>query len=253
MNNDKIDFFVDNIKSIEDVLGYTFRDKSLLVEAFTRTSFINEAKGSGEKRQPNEVLEFFGDSVLSLIIVSLFIDECTERYEFGIRTKWSEGDFSNMKASLADKSNLSYSMKKLGLADYLLVGEGDRKLGITGEPSVMEDLFESIIGAIYIDCDKDISVVREVVYNILDMSRYTQPKQNPKGALQELCADKKHRYPQPRYVTLAESGPDHKKTFVRGVYIGDRLVASAEGKNQKLADLEAARLALDVLLAEDKA
>lgn len=255
MSEDKIKSFYDNIEKIESVIGYTFRDKSLLVEAFTRTSFVNEMSKRGERREANEVLEFFGDSVLSLIIVSLFLDECTERYEYGIRASWREGDFSNMKASLADKSNLAESMKKLGLAEYLLVGAGDEKLGIKNEPSVMEDLFESIVGAIYIDSGKDVETVRRVVYSILDMSRYTRgeaPVQNPKGALQEYCADKKRRLPAPVYVTVKEEGPDHKKVYTRGVYIGDRLVASAVGKNQKLADLEAARLALAILKEETK-
>ena len=255
MKNDKLVEFKKNIGKIESTIGYVFRDKSLITQAFTRTSFSNElGKGVGPK-QANEVLEFFGDNVLSLIIISLFIEECTERYEWGVRTVWSEGDFSIMKAALADKSNLSRSMKKLDLARYLLVGEGDKKLGIIDEPSVLEDLFESIVGAVYIDCDKDVSTVREVVAGILDTSAYTKheaPAQNPKNALQEFLADKKRRLPAPTYVTLLEEGPDHKKTYTRGVYVGERLVASAKGKNQKQADLDAARLALEILTREEK-
>ena len=255
MKNEKMAHFKENIEKIEDRIGYTFRDKSLLTQAFTRTSFSNEVSEGEEKRQANEVLEFFGDSVLSVIIVSVFIDECTKRYKYGIKTVWSEGDFSVMKATLADKSNLSRSMEKLGLSKYLLVGEGDKKLGIVDEPSVMEDLFESIVGAVYIDCDKDMETVTRVVHGMLDTSLYTTkkaPQQNPKNALQEYCADKSRRLPPPTYVTLSEEGPDHKKTYLRGVYIGDRLLASARGKNQKLADLEAARLALDILSGEQR-
>lgn len=246
--------FLEIIPEIERIVGYTFRDKSLIRQAFTRTSFCNEIAARGaDKPESNEVLEFFGDSVLSTIIVSFFIDECTEKYSFGIRASLKEGDFSTLKSNLADKANLSRSMARLGLADYLLIGEGDAKLGIASEPSVMEDLFESIIGAVYIDSGKDLALVGRVVEGMLDMSLYKRrgtPRINAKNALQEWCADKRRRLPQPQYVTLSEDGPDHKKTYSRGVYIGDRLVASASGKNQKAADLAAAELALEILMNE---
>lgn len=254
MKQDKLREFEERIPLIEERIGYTFRDKSLLRQAFTRTSFCNEAAAKSDKPESNEVLEFFGDSVLSLIIVSFFVEECTERYTYGVRARWSEGDFSTLKSNLADKANLSRSMARLGLAEYLLMGEGDAKLGIAKEPSVMEDLFESIIGAIYIDTDKDIATVAGVVASILDMSVYKKrgaPVVNAKNALQEWCADKRRRLPQPSYITLGEEGPDHKKVYHRGVYIGERLVASAKGKNQKAADLMAAQFALEILMKED--
>ncbi len=253
MKNKRLAEFNRVIPDIEARIGYTFRDKSLLRQAFTRSSFCNEAGFGDDKPVSNEVLEFFGDSVLSTIIVTFFIEECTERYTYGMRAKWSEGDFSTLKSNLADKANLSHSMDRLGLAKYMLVGEGDAKLGITKEPSVMEDLFESIVGAIYIDASRDMRVVSSVVESILDMSVYKKqgaPKVNAKNALQEWCQDKHRRLPQPMYVTIGEEGPDHKKIYHRGVYIGDRLVASAKGKNQKMADLVAAQLALEILMEE---
>ncbi len=252
----KTNAFEAAIPKIEKIIGYSFRDKSLLTQAFTRTSFCNEHKGKGgEQLQSNEVLEFFGDGVLSVAIISLLMKEHTERYGYGIRTKLGEGDFSNIKSKLSDKKNLSETTKKLGLEQYLQIGEGDQKLGIKTEPSVMEDLFESIIGAIYIDCGMDIKKVTEVVGAILDTSLYTSqtpPVQSAKNALQEWCADKKRRLPSPVYKTLSEEGPDHKKVYERGVYIGERLVGRGKGKNQKLADAVAADVALTVLKNEDK-
>lgn len=247
----KKDNFGKNIPTIEKIIGYTFKDKSLLKQAFTRTSFSNEAGFvDGEKYQSNEVLEFFGDGVLSLAIISFLLSTCTERYEHGIRTKLTEGDFSNIKSKLSDKTNLSKSTARLGLEKFLLLGEGDAKLGIASEPSVMEDLFESIVGAVYIDADKNIEAVSRVVGHMLDMSVYTSeraPMQSAKNALQEWCADKKRRLPAPVYKTLSEDGPDHRKIYERGVYIGDRLVARAKGKNQKMADSAAAQMALEAL------
>ena len=245
-----------DIKSIENKINYTFKDKALLVQAFTRTSFCNEVNPTSKvKYHSNEVLEFFGDGVLSLSIISFLLRECTERYEHGIKTELGEGDFSNIKSKLSDKQNLSKSMKALGLEKHLLMGEGDLKLNIQNEPSVMEDLFESIVGAIFIDSDMNIGAVIKAVSSMLDMSVYTDRQkisQSAKNALQEWCADKKRRLPAPRYETLSEDGPDHKKTYMRGCYIGDKLVGRGIGKNFKLADAAAAEDALKALMANEQ-
>ena len=247
--------FNKNLPEIEKKIRYTFKDKSLLTQAFTRSSFCNEHRTVGKKEYiSNEVLEFFGDSVLSTAIISMMLNEKTERYDHGIYTKLDEGDFSNIRSKLSDKRNLSRSMATLGLQRYLRMGEGDAKLGIENEPSVMEDLFESIIGAVYIDCGMDMAKVIKVVANMLDVSSYfsseAAPIQSYKNALQEWCADKKHRLPAPVYKTVSETGPDHKRVYERAVYIGDRLVAVGKGKNQKLADASAAEAALEILKTE---
>ena len=245
-----------NVKEIEKKINYTFKDKSLLVQAFTRTSFCNEINPMVKvKYHSNEVLEFFGDGVLSLSIISFLLKECTERYEHGIKTELKEGDFSNIKSKLSDKQNLSKSMKALGLEKYLLMGEGDAKLGIQNEPSVMEDLFESIVGAIFIDSDMSINTVINSVSGMLDMAVYTSKQkiaQSAKNALQEWCADKKRKLPPPRYETLSEDGPDHKKTYMRACYIGDTLMGRGIGKNFKLADAAAAEDALKALMAQEE-
>lgn len=248
MKNDR---FTAAVPTIERAIGYTFRDKGLLRQAFTRSSWCNEHPQGGY--QSNEVLEFFGDSVLSVAIITFLLAASTKRGEHGIRTELCEGDFSNIKSKLSDKTNLSVSMAKLGLEEHLLLGEGDAKLGIAKEPSVMEDLFESIVGAVYIDSDKNLDTVTKVVARMLDMSVYSDSSAasvSPKNALQEWCADKKRRLPPPVYKTVSEHGPDHKKEYERGVYIGERLLATACGKNQKTADSLAAKEALKLLMSE---
>ncbi len=246
--------FSKHISTIEKKIGYTFKDKSLLTQAFTRSSYCNEHKSGKREYISNEVLEFFGDSVLSTAIVSMMLRDKTERYEHGVYTKLDEGDFSNIRSKLSDKRNLSKSMAALGLQKYLRMSEGDSKLGIENEPSVMEDLFESIIGAVYIDCGMDISKVISVVSTMLDVTVYfsgeAAPIQSHKNALQEWCADKKHRLPAPIYKTVSESGPDHKKIYERAVIIGERTVAVGKGKNQKIADSAAAEAALEILKKE---
>ena len=246
--------FTKHIPTIEKKINYTFRDKSLLMQAFTRTSYCNEKNYRGrENFSSNEVLEFFGDSVLSTAIISLLLNEKTVRYPHGIQTELTEGDLSNIRSKLSDKRNLSRRTAELGLQKYLLLGEGDEKMMIAEEASVMEDLFESIIGAVYIDCGMNIQTVIGVVSGMLDVSEYADgeaPIQSYKNALQEWCADKSRRLPPPVYKTISESGPDHKKVYERGCYIGDKLYGTGKGKNQKLADTAAAEAALAALKSE---
>ena len=245
--------FAKAIPEIERAIGYKFKDKTLLTQAFTRTSFCNEAHGG---YQSNEVLEFLGDSVLSCAIITRLVCDLAQRYEHGIRTKLGEGDFTNIKSHLSDKSNLSRSMARLGLQKHLIMGEGDAKLGIENEPSVMEDLFESIIGAVYLDSGMSISIAAECVERMLDISEYTDgnaAKKSPKNALQEWCADKSRKLPAPKYLTESESGPDHQKAYVRVCYVGDRLIGRGEGKNFKIADSAAAEDALNNLMREEAA
>lgn len=257
MEKNKKKDFLSAVPEIEKKIGYTFKDKSLLCQAFTRTSYCNEHRTqSADSYQSNEVLEFFGDSVLSAAIVSMIIKECSERYIHGVRTELCEGDFSNIKSKLSDKKNLSDRMRELGLSGFLRMGEGDVKLGVADEPSVMEDLFESIIGAVYIDSGMDMPRVIKVVSGMLSIKEYLSakavPKQSAKNALQEWCADKKRRLPPPVYKTVAEKGPEHKRIYERSCSIGERVYAVGEGKNQKLADADAAEKTLKLLMAEEK-
>ena len=238
-----------HIERIEEVLGYTFKDKALLVQAFTRTSFCNEhhARGTDEDYQSNEVLEFFGDSVLSAAIVSLLIRTSSKRYAHGIHTELSEGDFSNVKAHLSDKSNLSVHMRRMGLQKYLLMGEGDKKTGMENEPSVMEDLFESLVGAIYIDCEMQMNVVINAVSRMLDVDEYLEKgktSQSPKNLLQEYCADKERRLGAPVYLLIGESGPQHKKEYTFACEIDGVRYGIGVGKNHRAAETAAAEDAL---------
>ncbi len=240
------------IPEIEEKIGYTFRDKSLLRQAFTRESFCNEVNFKEKTAyQSSEVLEFFGDSVLSATIVTSFIKNKTQRYKHGIKTDLREGDFSNIRSKLADKKNLSDNIARLGLQKYLIMGEGDEKLGICNERSVMEDLFESLIGAVYIDSEFDMQAVMSSVEIMLDLSVYLSknkaPIQSNKNMLQEWCVNKKRRLPPPVYKIIAEEGPDHDKVYTSACYIDGKLMGEGKGRNTKLAETAAAAEALKKL------
>jgi ribonuclease-3 len=211
-----------------------------------------------ENFSSNEVLEFFGDGILSASIITIFLRKFSARYSHGIKTNLAEGDFTVIRSKLSDKKNLSGAVLKMGIQEYLLMGAGDARLGVNTEPSVMEDLFESIIGAVYIDTDMDMEKTISVVSGMLDIAGFlsadgrvgTAASQSFKNQLQEWCADKKRRLPQPEYKTVSEKGPEHKKVYERACYIGDRLVSVGTGKNQKAADADAAERALEILKAE---
>ena len=240
------------INEIEEKIGYHFSDISLLRQAFTRTSYCNER---GFRLQSNEVLEFLGDSVLSTAIITRLLTDKGERYKHGLKTEIDEGGFSVIKSNLSDKHNLSKSMMRLGLQKYLIMGEGDTKLGIENEPSVMEDLFESIIGAVYIDCGMNMQTVMGTVSRMLDITEYlsgSAADKNAKGALQEWCQDKSRRLPQPTYETVEERGPEHKKTYIRACKIDGKTYGTGEGKNLKIADAIAAEEALENLKKQAK-
>lgn len=243
--------FTKAIPLVERIIGYTFKDKSLLRQAFTRTSFCNEVNQSGRNDyQSNEVLEFFGDSILSAVIVTFLLKDNVKRYQHGIKTALTEGDFSRIKSALADKSNLSASIFKLGLEKYLIMGKGDKEKNIQCQPSVAEDLFESIVGAVYVDSNTDISSVIGCVSKMLDISLYNSGAaavSNSKGELQEWCADKKRRLPKPIYQTVSITGPEHEKVYKRACLVGEELVGVGIGKNMKAADAAAAKKALELL------
>lgn len=248
--------FLAAIREIEKKIDYEFEDKSLLRQAFTRNSYCNEQNARRKDAiQSNEVLEFFGDGILSAAIITFMIRDCAERYENGIRTRLDEGAFTNIKSKLSDKKNLSRCMMSLGIQKYLLMGEGDEKLGIENEPSVLEDLFESVIAAVYIDSGMKMDAVLKTVVRMLDVSEYISSpgaEASAKNLLQEWCADRRRRLAAPRYETVSESGPEHKRIYERACYVGERLCGTAKGKNRKIADALAAKAALELLMAEER-
>ena len=252
--------FEENRQYIEQVIGYTFRDGSLLRQAFTRTTYCNEhtAPGGGTY-QSNEVLEFLGDAVLSGAVATLLFESYTRRYEYGLYSELDEGDYSVIRSVLSDKKNLSASMKKLGLQRFLYMGAGDRKKNAQNEPSVAEDLFESIIGAVYLDSDGDMRVVRGVVSRMLDVREYlvrpagagsAKGVGSAKGALQEFCAAREHRLPPPVYELTDERTADGVPMYTYACRIGETVYGEGRGKNRTAAEAEAAAAALARLEAE---
>ena len=170
------------IEEIERTIGYTFANKVLLEQAFTRRSFTEEYGGEN-----NEVLEFLGDKVLSLAVVKALSDEYaypTDDEEYAI--EFDEEDLTDILMELVCSENLASCISEMGLQKYLIMGKGDRRNNVQNDDSVKEDLFEAIVGAVTMDLDWkhvdkngigrwDIEKLKKVVSKMLDLKEVLPP------------------------------------------------------------------------------
>ncbi len=238
------------IKEIEQIIGYHFADPALLRQAFTRKSYCNEARQAGDREiESNEVLEFCGDSVLSAAIISILMEKCSCRAAVGLSTQLDEGSFTVIKSNLTNKTMLSHRVSEMGLEKYLLLGRGDASRGISRQPSVMEDLFESIIGAVYFDCGKDMHVMIELVGRLLDTEAYLQKNAvrqaaSPYNALQEFCQARKLPF---SFEEVRHFGPEHERTYVFACLVEGQEIAQGSGGSGAKAKAAAAAAALPLL------
>lgn len=157
-----------DLDNIETLIGYEFEERMLLQQAFIRRSYSQERGG-----QNNEVLEFIGDRALDFVVVKKLADiygSYDKNDEFASR--YQEGKLTKLKEKLVERSMLARRIDALGLADYLIMGKGDIAINVQNEESVKEDLFESIIGAVTLDCDWDIDTIQDVVETMLDIEFY---------------------------------------------------------------------------------
>lgn len=232
----------DAIESIEQIIGYEFNDRQLISQAFTRSSYHYEHP----EDQDNELLEFIGDSVLSLIVVNILIDKYTDRDGSGLYACRDEGDFSMLKSALVNKQFLAKQMSKLGLQQYLRVSIGDDLQGIREAKSILEDLFESIIGAVYLDTNLNLRKTERVVNNILDIEKFLLENDGEirisyKNDVQEWC--QRYGYDRPIYDTRQSWDG-----FISYCEIEElRICTKGEGHNRKEAENDAAYWALEKL------
>ena len=225
------DELIRSSSEIEMRLDYTFTDKRLLGLAFVHRSYVNENKMTTEH---NERLEFLGDSILNLLI-----SDYLYRYLPGT----SEGDLSYLRSRLVEAHSCMVYVQKLELTPYLLLGKGERMNDGRGRETILADLFEALMGAIYLDGGME-AAKRFLFKNFspeIDMILKT-PVRNFKADLQDL-AQKKFKE-APEYHVVAETGPDHSKHFKVTVSIQKTLWGAGEGNSKKEAQQNAAEDAL---------
>jgi ribonuclease-3 len=214
--------------ALETVLGYCFVDHELLARALRHPSWCNE---QGEPRpDDNERLEFLGDAVLDLVVSHRVMT----RYP-----KAHEGDLSVTRQQLVSEAALSEVSGELGLGQWILLGKGEEKSGGRVKPKILADMFEALIGAVYLD--GGYPCAWEVVDRVLGSRIATVELKNFydfKTRLQETAQARLKA--TPTYRVVQEIGPDHDKRFVVAVTIGTEEWARAVGKSKKEAEQMAA-------------
>lgn len=213
---------MDKISEIEKIIGYEFKDKSLLETAFTHSSYAHQYK-----TQSNEKLEFLGDSILNFIVAELLF----------LSSMGDEGQMTEIRAAVVSREPLAAVIRKCGLVDYIRYGNGCEMQ----YHSVKFDsnLFEAILGAIYIDGGMDNA--KHFVYNNLGKNISFADKYDYKSKLQEYkqanCNDL-----ELRYETVG-----HGSGFMSTVYLSGERIGVGSGRKKKEAEREAAKMALNSL------
>ena len=220
---------------LEKSLGVKFKNKDLLHQAFTHRSYLNE--NPDFKLNHNERLEFLGDAVMELIVTEHLFKDYPEK---------AEGDLTNWRAALVNAKMLTSVAEELGFNDYLLLSKGEAKELGKARAYILANAFEAFLGALYLDqgykpCDEFIEkyLLKNLAAIIKDGS-YKDSKSKFQEEAQERVSI------TPNYKVINESGPDHEKNFVVGVYLGTELVAEGKGTSKREAEEAAAELALDV-------
>ncbi|MEA3296720.1 MAG: ribonuclease III [candidate division Zixibacteria bacterium] len=221
-----------DLEGIQNLLGYRFRDESLLLMSLTHRSFshINETSSPS-----NERLEFLGDSVLGLIIA----DQLFRDYP-GVR----EGELTKTRSMLVSETALTTVGKEIGFNRYLRLSPEEDRTGGRERSSIVSDAVESIIAAVYIDGGIEAArdVILKWIYSRRDKFMSDSAQHNYKGELLEISQARGDGIPH--YEVISEEGPDHFKKFKVAVHLGDRVIGFGTGLSKKEAEQKAASSAL---------
>jgi ribonuclease-3 len=232
----------DDLSSLENSLGYTFKKKSRLKEALTHKSYAHEK--SKEHTSFNERVEFLGDAVLELII---------SEYLFTSHPEYTEADLSRIKAYAVQESTLAQISKELDIGAYLLLGKGEEMTGGRKKDSLLADAFEAILAAIYLDggYKKAKEFTLGLLSSKIDELAETNFIFDFKTKLQEVAQAQFGVLP--KYVIHKEEGPEHKKTFEVKVFIKDNFLGTGKGKTKKAAAQKAAEKGLNKIKEKNEA
>lgn len=222
-----------DLAKLESVLEFTFRNKDLLEQAFVHRSYLNE--NPDYRLGHNERLEFLGDAVLELAVTERLFDNYPEK---------PEGELTSLRAALVNAVMLSRISQDIGLNGHLLLSRGEAKDLGRARQYILANAFEALVGAMYLDRGYEAArtfidrAVMPRLSAVLEQKLY----RDPKSLFQEEAQE--HSGITPTYEVLKESGPDHAKNFVVGVFLGRECVAEGQGPSKQAAQEEAARAAL---------
>ena len=218
--------------NLEEKIGYRFHNRELLVTALTHSSYANERHGEA---QSYERQEFLGDSILGLV---------TAEFLFTHETPLPEGRMTRMRAELVCEASLHKTALELGLGSYMRLGRGEEHTGGRERPSILADMVEAIIAAIYLDSGME-EARRFILARVLRDAAFDDSHRSAdyKTRLQELVQRKSNQVIA--YDLVEETGPDHDKTFTFEVLINGAVSGRGSGKTKKEAEQMAAARALE--------
>jgi len=220
----------ENSSSLEDRIGYHFRDRFLLECALTHSSYANEQKI--RRYDDYERLEFLGDAVLEMVSSEFLYSHYPDK---------TEGEMSKMRASLVCEPALAYCARDFNLAQYIRLGKGEESCGGRGKDSIISDVCEALIGAMYLDSKGVDEPRRFILQYILSDLEGKLLFYDAKSILQEAVQETGG---QLTYEILSESGPSHQRVFEAAAIINGTKAASGSGRSKKAAEQEAAYNAL---------
>ncbi len=210
---------------LEEKIGYRFKDRELLRQALTHSSFTNEQKINRQKNY--ERLEFLGDAVLEL---------ASSKFFFLNNEDMTEGQMTKMRSSMVCEPALAFCAKDLDLGEYIFLGKGEEATGGRERDSIVSDVMEALIGAIYLDSGFE-EAEKFILQFILSDLESKQLFYDSKTILQEKVQKKGQSL---RYELVGESGPDHDKQFTVEAYIDDKAISRGTGRTKKSAEQQAA-------------
>ena len=224
-----------NLSKLESKIGYTFKNKELLVRALTHSSYSNEAKARGEHIECNERLEFLGDSVLSLIVTS---------YLFGRYADSLEGELSKIRSFTVSEKPLSRYAKEIDLGSYLFLGHGEDNASGRSRPSINSDAFEALIAAIFLDAglEEATKFVLPFAISNIDQIEKENLTIDYKSMLQQIVQQEQGEILE--YILTDEHGPAHDRMFFVEARLNNNVIGKGEGKSKRSAEQCAAKEAL---------
>ena len=221
------------LEKLEKELGYTFKDKELINKALTHTSYAYE-----RKIESNEKLEYLGDSILEFI---------SSEYLYNNYSNLKEGEMTKVRASVVCEQSLYNIAKKHNFSDFLHLGRSERFSGGQVRPAIMADSVEAVIAAIYLDGGLE-EAKKFIINNLKDevvIAARNVGQKDYKTVLQEIL--QKNGDVKIEYIIVKETGPDHNKTFEVEVVCNGKVLALGNGKSKKLAEMDAAKNALEII------
>ena len=223
---------------LQEILGVTFNNSSLLEQAVVHSSYVNENPVFASSH--NERLEFLGDAILGFVVAEKLYQDFPDL---------SEGEMTKLRSALVRRDTLARVARTVRLGDFLYLGKGEEASGGRGKMANLAGALEAVIAATFLD--QGAAITRNLVLRLLGEELAKVVSQGVgvdyKSQLQELTQSRRQLTPTYRLVEAV--GPDHDKRFIVEVMAGDMVLGKGAGKSKKLAETEAARSALERLFA----